>query len=353
MSSLKDRVNNLESSLKKIEELLKADDSRPPLTINSLLNLCWGLSLTLSKDENQQKIGEKFLDAILELWKKNSPEKPDSSAPLTKGQQNRLDFIQNLLASITGVVRNIGYVKDAHDRRLNELEEKYKTKVAWYEGISEISSLKQEGLIAKIASFVGGGSIATLATNIGDLFSTSKEQFANLEKLINLTDNATKKAEIFNQMEALARDEGSVFSGYEISLFVASGIGLMLLVALIVRRIKDDNLEKARISKNDELQGYWENNMKPEISDYIYHFYEDVSSLLEIYYKDKLEQMKKEFAKEITGDENRQLTREVVIKYIINDVLPHYWISQIYDKEIQAILRDTLEKIEQFKKTST
>lgn len=353
MSSLKDRVNNLESSLKKIEELLKADDSRSPFTINSLLNLCWGLSLTLSKDENQQKTGEKFLDALLELWKRNSPENPEPTTPLTKGQQNRLDFTQNLLASIIGVVRNIGYVKDGHDRRLNELEDKYKKKVAWYEGISEISSLKQEGLIAKIASFVGGGSIVTFASNIGDLFSPSKPQFDNLEKLMNLTDNATKKAEIFNQMEILARDEGFVFSGYEISLFIASGIGLMLLVALIMSRIRDDKIEAAREAKNIKLQDYWQNNMKPEITDYVYHFYEDVSSLIDIYYKDRSEQMRKEFAKEITGDENGQLDSKVIKKYIFEDILPHYWIHTMYSEDLREILEDTTEEIEKFKKKFT
>ena len=80
-------IKNLQSDVKNIKGSLVADSSRPPFTINSLLKLCWGLTLSLSKDANQQKVGEKFMGAILDLWKRHSANTPELSKLLNKNQQ--------------------------------------------------------------------------------------------------------------------------------------------------------------------------------------------------------------------------------------------------------------------------
>lgn len=180
-SKNKDSIKDLQSDVKILKDLQSDDDDpRPPFTINSLLKLCWGLSLSLSKDSNQQKVGGKFMDAILELWKRRSATAPVASKSLNKNQQIKSEFIENLIARLTATVRNIGFVKDSHSEFLDEQKARYDAKAEYYQELSEFTSVKKEGIIPKLVTFVGGGSMATFATNMKGIFSTSGEQYTRL-----------------------------------------------------------------------------------------------------------------------------------------------------------------------------
>ncbi|MGD1836583.1 MAG: hypothetical protein ACPKPY_00810 [Nitrososphaeraceae archaeon] len=124
----------------------------PPYSIETILNLAWGLTLTIAEDTKQNEKGSYFLDAF----------KSELGSYETDDIHGL--FIRNLLPLLSSYLRKTGIKRDIYIKYVKSLET---NRNATYEYAKELeehgkSVTSKGGVFFKIASFFGGGSLSNI-----------------------------------------------------------------------------------------------------------------------------------------------------------------------------------------------
>ena len=204
----------------------------PPFSVLSILELSWGLTLSLSHEEGQRSLGKAFTDRVmkgLEAAGKN----PD---PKTKW------FLDNLTMALSKTARDLGFVRDTHVRKLDYNVEEYVHRQKVVNDLRSASVTTAEGVLTKVSSGLGLGTLAgTLASKF--------PEFGNPYFLF-LT---------------------AIFFGVLGSFIIPQGVAWRL----------DSRLEDWKNKKKCEQEKYWRETFKPEMAKVIRHFHNDVVYLVQ------------------------------------------------------------------------
>ena len=312
-------------------------EKKPPFSIMNLLHYCWSFTLNLSGKETQKKLGEKFTDNFLGILKRYRSSKLDTDKPVLGSLLVNERFVNDLVGSLGKTIRNIGFVKDVHDRKLDDLEKELVNKTSFYDDLSKFASVSKEGLGSKIATFVGGGSLITLTKNFEFLQRGDVEaQFTHLTKLYNLVPDNQTKAQILTKLIELAEVGQPTVSNFDILLFVLAGVGFMVGLTITIKLLRHRAVSRLFKITREKQQEYWRDSYRPEVAEYITEFYLDVKSLIQKYYRQNANEILKEFWNEmqreqITKDSSitqiQEPTTQEIQKFIEERILPHYWLE--------------------------
>ncbi len=86
--------------------------SSPPLRVDSTLQLAWGLTLNLSHEANQVKIGQAFLEYLRGLKEQHRKDPTASS------------YLDNLECMLGAYLRSMGFERDVFVKGLNIIDGK-------------------------------------------------------------------------------------------------------------------------------------------------------------------------------------------------------------------------------------
>jgi len=211
-----------------------------PFTVKSILELCWGLTLNLSHEKQQQDLGKLFAEQFAQIF-----------ANRERGSEDAL-FLQNLSMTLAGTVRNIGFVRENHVRFLNYTAQEFTEKMQNLKKVADFTSFSGSGLYAKVASFLGIGSLADLLSSVSGLVSSV---------------------------------------GYWLTLIlVFFFVGLLgaLGVTLAVRKHYSDKKQESMKKEIENKQNdYWVHQFKPRMTDQLYILLSEIKRLIEKYYPEK------------------------------------------------------------------
>lgn len=255
-----ENANRLESILKNDMQILNNWRGQnptvppgPPFTTRSLLEMCWGMTMNLSHEEQQQSLGKILTDDFMQIF-------------AAKQQTPDPDFLQNLKMALSSAIRNIGFVRACHVQYFDFTTDQLTRRRQSIEHIADFASFSGSGLFAKLGSFVGVGSIFELISRM------------NLPQLY-------------------------------VPIFVVGGITGAFLVTVIVNiyvRLTDDSwVEKITRKQSD----YWVTKFKPDVTEELFHLYTAIKWLVAKFYpgyKDELLQ---------TGDDD--LVKNFINNYIL------------------------------------
>ena len=127
---------------------------KPPLTIESTLHIAWGLSLSLSHEENQVKLGAYFQECFRKVRDTNA------SDPVS------IKYLDNLEAMLSRYLRTLGFERDVYATFLDTQKQTKEAIIENTKNIADLQSLASEGTIVRIASFLGFGSIGGLVAGL-------------------------------------------------------------------------------------------------------------------------------------------------------------------------------------------
>jgi hypothetical protein len=112
-----------------------------PFTVTTVVSMCWGLTLKLSHETQQEKLGNKFMEEI-----------ENSLRIDAKFRQCHSQF--NMILART--MRNLAFLRQAHIRHLNRKTREYLELRDLLNSIGDIAFSK-ESIPLKLISFFGGG----------------------------------------------------------------------------------------------------------------------------------------------------------------------------------------------------
>lgn len=118
-----------------------------PFSVTSAVAMCWGLTLRLSHETQQQKLGEEFFNEIIRGWDNNIR---NDLPPKYRHCYSQFNMI---LARTT---RNLAFLRLAHVRHLNKKAREYLELRDFLNSIGDIAFSK-ESIPLKLVSFFGGG----------------------------------------------------------------------------------------------------------------------------------------------------------------------------------------------------
>jgi hypothetical protein len=234
--------------------------------VKGILELCWGLSLTLSKEKGQQELGNFFKEQLMKA-PANRERHPDEVA-----------FEDNLLMALSTAIRDIGFVRENHVMYLDFMAQRFQQEEQNLNQTADFFSFSGSGLYAKIASFLGVGSALDLA-------------------------NA------YRSYQSLG------FQATDIAYFLvfgSFGIVAVTLVAQLYRYLKG----KRRVAQTTLAQNtYWLIRYKPDMTTVLYNLFIDVKNLAALYSSDSWTPIRK--------DDQLLRADEADVKRVINDeILP-------------------------------
>lgn len=356
---VENEIEKLEKIKKKLSKNTKLNDSEknflnmhlnpaklekePPFSITNLLHYCWSLSLNLSGKPPQRELGKTLTGKFLEFLKRYSLGELTIDKPPKGFQLVNERFVNDLLGSFSKTIRNIGFVKDAHDRKLDDLETELKSKTKFWDELSNLASVTKEGLGSKIIAFVGGGSLITLTKNLVFLQNPEFEtQFTRLEKLYKLAPNDETKAQIFANATDLMKEFPPSVSNFDILLFALAGAVFVVSLTIGTKLLRHRAVNRlfGIIRKNQ--QDYWEKRYRPEVAEYLLEFYFDIKALIQKYYKHNSNEILKEFSDRVKAAKIRENSskglpheplEEDIKDYIEQKILPHYWIQHGHEND--------------------
>ncbi len=233
---------------------------RLPFTAKNILELCWGLTLNLSHEEPQRELGKTFNEQFTRIINDREDSAEDTL------------FLENLLMVLAKTVRNIGFIRDEHvrflDFRANEFAEERQN----LNDIADFTSFSGSGLYAKIASFLGVGSVVDLWKGLG-------------------------------------------YPAVDIPLFFVAGLAGAILVTLSTHLYSKATQKKWEKKIETEQNNYWVNRFKPEMTYQLYILLGEIRVLVEKYYPQNKDEI-------IHNDELLMMDDEQLIWIIADDILP-------------------------------
>jgi len=238
----------------------KHNEEHLPFAVKSILELCWGLTLNLSHETQQQDLGKIFAEQFTQIFAKHEKNPEDAV------------FLENLVMALAKTVRNIGFVRENHVRYLEYTAQEFTEKMRNLNDAADFTSFSGSGLYSKIVSFLGIGSLADLVSSVGQSLTL-------------------------------------------ILLFFVAGVIGALMVTLMVRAYHSDKRKKNMETMiEDEQNNYWVTKFKPGMVDQLYILFSETKALIEKYYPEK-DAM-------INNDDLLRMSMQELKDVIRNDILP-------------------------------
>jgi hypothetical protein len=232
------------------------DETPFPFSVRSILEMCWGMTMNLSHETQQQTLGNTFTTQLNQIF---------------TAKENSLvnaDFLQNLRMAIFGSLRTLAFVRENHKAYLDYTNAQATSRHASVESIADLASFSGSGLYAKLGSFIGVGSVASVV-------STLK------------------------------------YPPYFILIFAGAGILAALIVTWAVHR----QVSKTESTWDDKIlklnNEYWIKFYRPDMTDQLYHLYLDIKALVSRFYPDL-----------VAKDDLLGKSDDEVKKFIQDNILP-------------------------------
>jgi hypothetical protein len=267
-----------------------------PFTVTSALHLCWGLTLRLSHDSQQQEFGKEYFSKII-----------DNISKVPRVQKS---FIAQFIMILSRTTRNMGLIRLAHVRHLEREAREYGELKDLLSAIGEISFSK-ESIPLKLISFLGFGTGIPSLLNLNPF----KETLENLKLAGNVLNGAKGviDAKQINEIVQRIFDFNQFsFSVDQLILFVLFGsIGifagsiLFKLFSFWYLHSKEKKLKKSQ-------EKYWTDKYLKDMTYTLLAYYVDIRNLLYEFYN-------------YTGGPNDPVMRlkpHVVKGYIKDRILP-------------------------------
>ena len=217
----------------------------PPFTVRSMLRFCWGLTLTLSGQKQQNELGCSFVNMIT----KEMDNPPDTV---------HLQFFENLVMILSGTLRTMAFARDEHIRELNRRRDELKQKGEFWDELSELTSFSHDSLPVKILSFLGIGSLSSLLS------------------LWNTISNPGQPSNDTMNMSAALNNW--------VLVFIASGIIGLIAVTGFLKLFRSKRIKKEEEEISKDLTNYFKNRYKKNMTDYLFSFFLDIKELVNKYY---------------------------------------------------------------------
>jgi hypothetical protein len=252
----------------------------PHFTLRSLVKFCWGLTLNLSHNKQQNEIGKNLKEKVFEFLCKDATSNID------------LSFLSNLIMIMSKTMRNMAFARDAHVRTLDAYaREVAETKKFWND-LTELTSFSKQGLPVQILSFLGFGSAGTLETAAEDQAIPIITPFSQM--IQNFPNFSTEQ--------------------YLITSFILFGV-LGVIFATVILKIIGYLYISYKRKKIEKIQDvYYKTSYKKDMADILYIFYIEAKELVRNYYDKSYVATKM--------DEFNGMTETALKRYILNSILP-------------------------------
>ncbi len=243
--------------------------SRPPLRVDSTLHLAWGLTLNLSSDSNQVEEGGEFnkvLDNLREEFKQDS---------------EALNYLDNLASFLGAYLRSVGFERSVYANYLDTQKTKQEKIIDNLNDLADVSSFSQEGVIVRIASFLGIGSLADFAAKF---FAPNAETTLNVR----------------------------------IGMILFFGFLGLAATSIVLKVVRGRRIQKAVEATLSKQQSFWTGHAKGSFKKSLKNLFDDVKKLAEDRYPDYVKS-----GKEPILTDDKELDR------LMEDILPqtnlYYW----------------------------
>jgi hypothetical protein len=238
-----------------------------PFTARSLLQTCWGMTLNLSHDTQQQALGAMFSAQFDQLSQIFTPKL------MTNISDSNGNFMLNLKMALSSSVRNLGFIRETHMEYIRCNADRLNSRRQAFEQIADFASFSGSGLYAKVGSFFAAGSLADLVA-------------------------------FFNKLG---------LSAIYIPIFLMVGIAAAFIITISARVIvdwKDDTWDwKTRKDQNR----YWKEHYKKDATNELYNLYLSIKELIVKFYPTGTA------ATIIGNDELLKLSEETKVKKVIRE----------------------------------
>lgn len=257
-------------------------EDKPPITIRSLLELCWGLSINFSHDENQREFGSNARKKILEIFADYQTIKFDTNSKMTYyPTPNTKKFFDNVTLSLVKTMRNIGFTRNNHQNFLDWEDSEYSNTKKYYDELASFTSLKDSGFAPKIMSFLGGGSLLSLLSDFGSKFfpkpNTDVINSINTtiqSEISNTTTANQASAELTTLVESIP-----ALPVTGILFFIIFGVISLAGFNLFFMWYKKNKLKNERFNNSIKQKEYYVNTYRKDMQLIIFDFYTDLIHL--------------------------------------------------------------------------
>ncbi len=251
----------------------------PPLRVDSTLHLAWGLTLNISDDPKQVELGKTFLEIIRNLRNE------------FQNQQYELNYLDDLTCFISTYLRTLGWERSVFARYQLQVRDKQADIIKNANDLADLTSFSREGIIIRVSSFLGIGSLAEL-----------------LSRFILPSQGSDKVA------PATAQQSSAVLS--EVGLILFFGLIGLVGITAFFKWWRSRRIEKTKIETLALQQEYWMKITRPAFKQSLEHLFNDVKALALARYENY---------REPTLD-NDETLRHLIEEIIPNErlyVLPH------------------------------
>jgi len=274
----------------------------PPISIRSLLELAWGLSINFSHDSNQREVGNSIRKKVLEIFG-SYQNILDKEGKIKVGTDIKAKkFLDNIIFSMAETVKNIGFTRNNHQNSLNALSKEYQNTEKFYNDLASFTSLKESGIAPKVFSFVGGGGILPSIAKFKEIFpSLSKNESDQTaangvdSAITNGSDPETTNQTVQGILE-FASEFVSQFPGEAVGVFIVFGIMSLAIVNMIFIVGKKRKLTNAKDKILCQQKKYYIRNYRRNMALVLMNFHKDIQALIErIYgskYKESLDELR-------------------------------------------------------------
>jgi hypothetical protein len=208
-----------------------------PFKVRLILEMCWGMTMTLSHEVQQQVLGTKFVDEFMYMFKERK------TNPADRG------FKDGLLMAMARSLRNMGLIRDNHVQFLNYKAYLLTRKRESIEKAGSFTSFSGSGLYSKIVSFI--------------LASFS---FGSLADLMS----SFKMPETF------------------ILFLILAGVAGTVVVTSIFKAHAKHTEETWTDEITKQQNEYWIRNFKPDMTEQLFLLYLQIKKLIDKFYPGKM-----------------------------------------------------------------
>ncbi len=290
-----------------------------PFTAKSILQICWSLTLILSHEAQQNKLGETFESYFMNVFQQydntgakgggatsqgnggagpkdaaggravpdpppEGGQAPAESVPPPAGVKGPKDsqppknkvepaFVQNLVMSLAKNVRDIGFVRENHVRYLDFMSQQLGQTIQFYDDVADFTSTSSSSIITKAVSFLGVGSVVDLAA------------------------------------------QGNSLTDRNIAIFTIFGLVGAAVITILLKYASNGRIETEYKKVEKTQNDYWRNHFKMDMASQLLIQYKEYAELVERYYPDQFERIKKE-------DSLLSSSEDGAWEVIWNDILP-------------------------------
>jgi hypothetical protein len=274
----------------------------PPFTIRQVLNLCWGLTLYYSHQEDQRQIAELFMGdrfggemkKIFDSYSnyKNSHSQEQKSSSQVKSSTKKIDlpfnealrekqFTENVMMAMIKTLRNLGLARDAYVNWLNYKANEIEEEREYLNEVSSFSSFTPDGLIPKIIPFIGGGSALSWAS----IWASIDAIRGDLKAITAVSSNATNPA-VSDQLTNLLNYVSGLSTPSFIFIFLAAGVLALTISTIIAKIWKKYRLDSMRRDFESKVKEHWRRTARPSMADCLFDLYKDLRFTMRRFYLD-------------------------------------------------------------------